>query len=299
MKAGAFVASLLLAALGSAAADVTEWAGYGAAYGCVKWSDACWRHYGVHVEHAWRFGTMLSTAAAKHAAIYVPGGWHPEEAWPADWKTRLLQLPYLRYLGVCAGSFAFALGGATYYTNAGKWPPADAWTNGITAAWGMLGPNIWAPYRTYVLGKASGHVVYWNGPLFAPEPGKDVILIGPCIKVGKDGVHVIEPRTPTFIRRVGDTVWAWVLDLKVRIHGIEGYGCALGIIYEIVQLPEGVKLVEKGRVALFGPHPEFRYATWWMLKRAYDFVRGDWTPDEFNAVRETALLLIKYGQLRG
>ena len=288
---------MLLAALGSATADVVEWSGYGAAHGCVAWSDACWRHYGVPFQHAWRFGTMLSTAAAKHAAIYVPGGWHPEEAWPADWKTRLLQLPCLKYLGVCAGAFTFALGGATYYTNAGKWPPTDAWMNGLTAAWGMLGPNIWAPYRTYVIGQKSGYIIYWNGPLFAPEPSKNVILIGPKIELGEHGARIIKPRTPTFIRRVGDVVWAWVLDLKVRIRGVEGYGAALGVIYEIVELPNGVTLAEKGRVVLFGPHPEFKYATWWLLKKAYDFVLGRWTPPEFGLARETAFLLLRDGRL--
>lgn len=290
MIPGAYATFLLfLVALNGASAGVIEWSGYGAAEGCVKWSDACWRHYGVHVMHAWNFSRMLSIAERCSGVIYVPGGWHPEYAWPSHWKTDLLQLPYLKYLGVCAGSFTFALGGATYYTNANKWPPKDYFTNGLTVAWGMLGPGIYAPYRSYVLGCRTGTIIYWNGPLFAPEPGADVVLVGPSTALGLE--------TPVFVRRIGDEVWAWVLDLKVRIHGVVGYGCALGVIYDIVDLPSGVALVERGRVVLFGPHPEFKYDTWWMLKRAYDFLVREWTPPEFYVIRHVALLLLKYGQI--
>jgi len=286
----AFLIALLFFTPGPAHGLVVEWVGVGAARGCVEWSDACWRHYNVPYEHVRSFGSMLSLVeSAPNGVIYVPGGWHPERGWPKDWRARLLQLPYLRYLGVCAGAYTFSLGSVTYYVNANRWPPVDRWTNGLTVAYGMLGPGIWAPYRTYVLGDRSGTVLYWNGPLFSPEAGPEVILVGPC----RGELYSIP--VPAFIRFTGDLAWTWVLDMRVRIGGVTGWGAALGVVYDVVRSPSGIRLIEHGRVVLFGPHPEFAVRTWWMLLRAYEFLTGAWTPPVFNTLKLVAELLLNYG----
>ncbi len=249
------------------AADVNIWADGGAAPGCINWSQWAFHHYGIPYTKSYTFHQLLQADIT-----YVPGGWHPERYWPTNWR-ETLELSLITgtikgYLGICAGAFTFAIGGARYHTT---WPPEDYWRNGITVAAGMLGPNIWTHYRCTVLGHRSGWILYWNGPLFAPEYG--TVLTGPG-----HGQYTLP--YSWFLVRPDGTVWAWIADMRVNVRGIPGYGAALGIIYHW----DGHQLHERARVALFGPHPEFYTGTWWMLKRAIDFLEGDYTPTAFHTL---------------
>lgn len=278
----ALVTAILLATQPVAATDVVIWADGGAASGCVKWSQWAFNRYGIHHVKAYRFSQLLQADV-----VYVPGGWHPEWYWPKNWR-RVLELALITgvvkgYLGVCAGAFTFAIGGARYHAT---WPPADYWRNGVTAAAGMLGPNIWTHYRCTVLGHRTGWILYWNGPLFAPEPG--AVITGPC-----HGQYDLP--YSWFLVRPDGTVWAWIADMRVTVRGIPGYGAVLGIIYQW----DGERLRELARVVLFGPHPEFYVGSWWMLKRAVEFIEGDYTPPAFTVLERVITSYLRQAEEAG